>query len=229
MKLKFLLGAIVVTIASLTLGFVNQAQKGVLINGCGGTDCHIYIHGTIRWRLMDNLRVRVYSRFNEIQVPIGAELRDKKGNILDFYENYDGNDVILNAPHPGRYKIMVGFKIGKPLWDSLWVTIPRSKVNIPTSRFGSGNIHLFPSHPTNANRKALLRFFLPNRSEIEISLYSMNGKKIRTIFSGQFKKGLHVIAWETRDEFGRWLPGSNYLCEIHSGSKKIVQTISVYR
>ncbi len=217
------------TIAALAVGYTNRVAQDNRINGCGGTDCHFFIHGTIRWRLLDNLRVRVYSRFNEIQVPIGAELHDKNGTIFDFYENHDGNDVILNAPQPGRYKVMVGFKIGKPLWDSLWVTIPRSKVNIPASRFGSGNIYLFPGHPTNANRTSLLRFYLPDRSDVEIFLYSMNGKKIRTVFSGQLKKGLHVINWETRDEFGRWLPAGNYLCEIHSGSKKLVQTITVYR
>ena len=216
--------------AGIVLSFAMYSQNiNNYAKGCGGSDCHMYKHGVIRWHLLENLQVQIVPRFTKKKIPIAAEMYDVRGRMVDYQSGKTRNGVVLNAPRPGRYRVMVGYLYGIPLWDSLWVTIPRSGMNIPTTRYGSGTFQFFPVHPTVAKRSSLLRFYLPEDSEVEIQLFTVDGIKVRTIFKGFLSRGLQHLYWETRDDYRRWLPEGNYLCELSSNSGKLVQTIVVER
>ncbi|RMG35730.1 MAG: hypothetical protein D6732_09085 [Methanobacteriota archaeon] len=197
--------------------------------GCDGYNCHRYVHGTIRWELKENLQVRIYSRLSYQRLFLGAEMYDANGRLVDMVEKDMDGSLILRAPEPGKYKIMVGYKYGVPLWDSLKVTVPFSKMGIPTTRYGSGTFQFFKPHPQITERAVWFRFAIPEKSHIELVIYNKSGKKLGTVVNKIYPEGLHGVYWEARDELGRLLPEGSYLCELRSDSRKVVQTVVVQR
>jgi hypothetical protein len=211
----------------LTLGFVNNARHKT-INGCAGSSCHSYLPGFIRVKNMENLKIKVVPDFKGNKAAVSAALLNERGHIVDFQETTYKKEFILNAPRPGKYKILAGYQLSKLYWDSLTTEITTSTISIPTSRYSTSTFDFFPVHPNSIREGAVLRFILPGDSEVEIVLYTSSGIPAKRIFKGNLSEGMHGIYWEAKDDRRRKLIPGSYLCELRCGQKKLVQRLFVH-
>ncbi len=218
---------LVIVAGILSLGMLSDVQYKISKQGCAGSGCHTYKPGFMSLKKQDNLRVKVLPQFTAKESAISAELLSSDGKMVDFQEVAAGKDIVLKAPNPGKYKVIVGYQLAEPAWDSLSVTLAPSMINIPTSRYGTTAFKFFPIHPNPVTEGALLRFLLPEESFVQMTLFTLGGRKVRSIYKGRLAGGLHQIHFEARDLAKRPLEPGNYLCELRSGSRSLVQKIVV--
>ncbi len=225
--MKLLFFGMIVLMSAVASGFLGNTEFKALKSGCAGANCHQYFPGFVSLKPQNNLKIlvepaaQVNSRF------LSAELIDQQGRVVDFQKIAGREQLILNAPKPGKYKVLIGYLLNKPYWDSLSVTVEPSVVSIPTSRYGAVTFKLFPIHPNPARSAVVSRFILSHNSNATLTLYSAAGKKVKTIYNGSLSAGLHTIYWKTRDDFRRPLPPGSYLCELRSGSRKLVERVFI--
>ena len=215
--------------ACLALGFVSKKSQGYLQTGCAGANCHLYEPGFLALKSQDNLKVVLTPADGKEKLGVvHGELIDKNGRIVDFKEKTNKRgQMILSAPEPGQYKVLLGYKTDKPAWDSLVVDVKRSVISLSTPMFASKSLAFLPIHPNPVVEAATARFILDKDANVEMSLYKVRGKKIRTLFSGKLKKGMHHIQWEARNTSKVPLKTGNYICELKVGEQKLVQKLYI--
>lgn len=57
------------------------------------------------------------------------------------------------------------------------------------------NFALFPAHPNPFNPSTTIRFFVPELSKVEVSIYDGQGRFIETLLNEQLAAGNHNVAW----------------------------------
>ena len=76
---------------------------------------------------------------------------------------------------------------------------------------------LSQNYPNPFNPSTDIQISIPHSSEIQLTIYSMLGQKVRTVAQGVFPSGIHTIHWDGKDEFGNSLASGFYLYQMRSG------------
>lgn len=75
--------------------------------------------------------------------------------------------------------------------------------------------YMKPIYPNPVINMSRIEFYIPKSGNVDISLYTILGQKIRNLVSRNFESGSHIIELESSD-----LPGGFYLYEMKYGSYK---------
>jgi flagellar hook assembly protein FlgD len=62
------------------------------------------------------------------------------------------------------------------------------------------------AHPNPLNPSTTIPFSLSGAGSIEITIYNVSGRAVRTLVEGELLAGDHSIAWKGRDNTGERLP-----------------------
>jgi hypothetical protein len=71
-----------------------------------------------------------------------------------------------------------------------------------------------------------LRFQLPIDGPVDVSIYDITGKRIRSLEAGTLQAGNHALEWNSTDDRGRRVPNGVYLCRIRIGSYSASTTLT---
>jgi len=63
-------------------------------------------------------------------------------------------------------------------------------------------IKLAQNHPNPFNPITSIKYVMPRDGHAEISVYSIDGRKVRTLVSGNVAMGEHSVTWDGTDEYG---------------------------
>jgi hypothetical protein len=66
-------------------------------------------------------------------------------------------------------------------------------------------------HPNPFNPKTTLEFTLKRACEVDLAIFDLQGRRVRTLAAGRFSAGLHVLDWLGRDDSGRRQASGVYL------------------
>lgn len=85
---------------------------------------------------------------------------------------------------------------------------------------------LSQNYPNPFNPSTTVRFKLPHRSTVTLTVYNTLGQQVRTLFDGISEAGEHSVTWNGRDNAGRHLPSGVYFLRIEANMKQspFVQT-----
>jgi|GEM_PF-6859485 len=67
------------------------------------------------------------------------------------------------------------------------------------------------------NPETVIEFQLPKASEVEISIFNLQGQKVTTLVRGHQTAGAHKIIWNGTDESGRRVVSGVYLYQLKAG------------
>ncbi len=81
------------------------------------------------------------------------------------------------------------------------------------------DVILFPNVPNPFNPITQIKFGLPNSQKVQIDVYSLNGKKIKTLLNNNMNAGYHTIIWNGTDSNGGKVSSGVYLYKLRSGNK----------
>ena len=106
-------------------------------------------------------------------------------------------DGDVELPAAGSYKIVFG---NLPVRFALHANVPN------------------PFNPTTS-----ISFDLPKRCDVDLNIYNMLGKRIRTLQNGEMPAGSYSLVWDGRDDSGRPAPTGVYLYRIEAGADRAVR------
>jgi uncharacterized protein (DUF362 family) len=94
-----------------------------------------------------------------------------------------------------------------------WSTKPYEVVAVEqgTAWTRPGDFVLEPNYPNPFNASTNLRYALPRESRIELAVYDLLGRRVRTIADGVQPAGWHTARWDGRDEAGRSVASGLYI------------------
>ncbi len=75
---------------------------------------------------------------------------------------------------------------------------------------------LHANYPNPFNPTTTIRFDLPESSVLTLTIYNMNGQKVKELANGSYSAGIHNVSWDSKDSFGRTVPSGVYIYRLQS-------------
>ena len=88
--------------------------------------------------------------------------------------------------------------------------------------FQSSYYKLMQNYPNPFNPITILRYDLPEQSHVNIIIYDMLGRQVRSLINQTQDAGFKSVIWDATDSFGKPVSAGVYLYQIHAGD--FVQT-----
>jgi len=101
--------------------------------------------------------------------------------------------------------------------ESLTPVLVQSEPTPPT------HLVLYPNYPNPFNPATVVRFELPRRERVRLSVYNLLGQRVRTLVDDVLGAGSHAITWDGRDVLDHDLPSGVYFLELRAGKRVLRQ------
>lgn len=75
---------------------------------------------------------------------------------------------------------------------------------------------LAPVYPNPFNPRATIRFSLPAAGPVEVCVYDLRGRQVRSLRRGALAAGEHDLVWDGTGDDGRRVPGGAYIVRLVS-------------
>jgi non-lysosomal glucosylceramidase len=96
-------------------------------------------------------------------------------------------------------------------FDVLTPVEPGNPVGMPESYALSQN------YPNPFNPETTIRYFVPRKEWVTLTLYTISGQAIKTVVNGEQPQGGHSFTWDGRNQKGEIMPSGIYLYRIVCG------------
>ena len=156
---------------------------------------------------------------------VGAELVDRNGNIVDFKYSTDNKRLTLSAPQTGEYILNAGSGGHSLQWEPVKIRFNTTRINIPVPTQTRSSFELYPNHPNPFNNETIIKFSLPHPANMDLMIFDAKSQMVRHLAHGYFSTGIHNFRWNGKDDQGRPSPSGVYLCEIKSGTHRLVRRL----
>jgi len=84
--------------------------------------------------------------------------------------------------------------------------------------------NLFQNYPNPFNPETVIRFQLPQESQVELSIYNISGQLLRTLVNTQMPAGDWTKTWDGKDEFGNEVPSGVYFYRLRVNNNEWIST-----
>lgn len=88
---------------------------------------------------------------------------------------------------------------------------------------------LWPNYPNPFNPATILRCAVPQAGQMDLCLYDVLGRRVRTLVAGQVEPGVYLVQWDGTDAQGRPVTSGVYLGVLRSGGVRRVQRLVLVR
>ena len=68
-----------------------------------------------------------------------------------------------------------------------------------------------------------IQFMLPEAADVQLVVYDLMGRKVRTLVNGSQTAGYKTVVWDSKDEAGIPVSAGMYIYELRSGSYSVIQ------
>ena len=96
--------------------------------------------------------------------------------------------------------------------------------NIISQKFRISKLYPNPFNPT-----VNLNFVLYQNEVMEISVFNIQGKKVRSLYSDWMNRGTHNIIWDGKEDAGQSVPSGLYFISFKTSSYTETRKISLVR
>ncbi len=126
------------------------------------------------------------------------------GDVIQFYFTYsDSSNNIIREPADGKF---FEATYGKMLVTSITDGVPEA-------------YDLKQNYPNPFNLATSITFFAVDSSPVELSIYDVLGKKVKTLYNGIPKIGKNVEVWHGENNFGTVQSSGVYFYVLRNGNK----------
>jgi hypothetical protein len=91
-----------------------------------------------------------------------------------------------------------------------------TRVELPPGAIG---FKLHPSFPNPARGAAGLRFEVPSRGRVRLSVYDVGGRLVRVLADAELDRGEHRAAWDGRETGGAGVAPGTYFVRLDAGGR----------
>ncbi|MCD4795292.1 MAG: T9SS type A sorting domain-containing protein [Bacteroidales bacterium] len=82
--------------------------------------------------------------------------------------------------------------------------------------------HLYQNYPNPFSSKTTFEFYLPEKNEIEVAVYNITGKKIKTLLNEKKDEGHYSVSWNGNNESGEFAGNGIYFCKFVIGNGTLI-------
>ena len=82
-----------------------------------------------------------------------------------------------------------------------------------------GKFSLHPNYPNPFNPATFITYDLPVESNIQMDIYDLMGRKVKTLVNDVERAGRKTVVWYATDDFGNPVSAGIYLYRLHGGDK----------
>ncbi len=94
----------------------------------------------------------------------------------------------------------------------------------------SSNLNLkINNYPNPFNPVTIIKFSLPKKSEVELTIYNIKGQKVKTLLKSHLLHGEHSIVWDGKDMNEKPVSSGIYFTKLKAGNKKIVKKMMMLK
>jgi phosphatidylserine/phosphatidylglycerophosphate/cardiolipin synthase-like enzyme len=80
-------------------------------------------------------------------------------------------------------------------------------------------MELFPNYPNPFNSETVIRYRIPGNRSVQLAVYDLQGREVRTLFRGNPDAGIRAVHWDGRDGEGLPLPSGVYVIRMQAGTE----------
>lgn len=138
--------------------------------------------------------------------------------------------VPLNRKTKYFWKVAATDNEGNQTWASNSNEKPFVFTTIGYSKFDNGSLPqqfvLHQNYPNPFNRRTTVKYSVSELGPVEVVIYDILGKRIKTLASGRHRPGVYEVSWDGTDNNGTPVPGGMYICQMNarnfSAHKKVL-------
>ncbi len=116
----------------------------------------------------------------------------------------------------GRYYLFVDGYNGSTGAYSLTVSGGLARFAMADGPVAPKEFKLHANAPNPFQGETVLRFDLPRTTQVDLSVYDAQGRRVRTLVDRQIDPGFHSVPWDGRDEHGRELASGVYFTVLQT-------------
>jgi hypothetical protein len=121
-------------------------------------------------------------------------------------------DRDIESGYTYRYRVDVKDEQGRRyLFETETITIPDS------------DPILHQNYPNPFNPSTVISFFLPNRDQVNLSIYSLSGELIQTLVDGRLDQGFKEYNWRGTDSAGNPVSSGLYFYRLQVGKRALAR------
>ena len=172
------------------------------------------------------------------QIYFYADAEDEKTIAINWQENGDdwtvhwqqGDIVIANAEmygpyefvcdvtdHTADFKFIIGGDDIDIFLDSVSIVdLNATGVEDKPQEKIVRDFSLYPAYPNPFNMHTVIRYELPTTADVQLDIYNMQGKKVKTLATGSHAPGLHSLVWDGSNDSGDSVSSGVYVYRLQA-------------
>ena len=184
-------------------------------------------------------------------------VRVSAADLTEDWQVLDGKEIIAGVVTIGGFNpkaissttpgvlLTVTFKINEGVEGNgdLWLfnlTDDAAKAEVNSGKFSirerlscdsevPSDYELMQNYPNPFNPKTIIAYKLPIASDVELSIYNLQGQKIAGLVKGVQSAGFHKVMWKGRDNSDRSVVSGVYLVQLRAGQFMAVKKMLLLR
>jgi len=86
-----------------------------------------------------------------------------------------------------------------------------------------------PPRPNPFAERTAIAFYQPRPGEVEVQIYNVLGRRLRTLHAGWLPSGDHRLEWDGRWDSGERAASGAYVARIRAGGEELTRTLLLIR
>lgn len=174
---------------------------------------------TVAWRFQDPIDVAQLSVWRRTQTANGAAafVVLERATISRRGAEYSFTDADVRAGE--RYAYRVEIKDSKE----------RQFLDLGGIRVPAGRFVLYPNHPNPFRDGTTIEFELPERSNLTLTVYDVQGRVVRRLAEGVHPADSYQVEWDGLDESGARAAKGVYFLKLKAGAREAVLKLTFVR
>ena len=151
---------------------------------------------TYKWTLRDDYPLNSHYPKNDSEME--QITWDKKNMTAVAFVQKKSDNEVIQATHLARK-------------DAGSATVSREELQ-------PSGFSLMQNYPNPFNSGTTISYTLPEKSDVQIIIYSLLGQPVRTLVNSNTHSGFHTVSWDGKDNNGDILSGGIYLYRIRTAN-----------
>jgi len=165
-------------------------------------------HGGPVWLAVDPMSGTV--------VPGGAARLDVTMDATGLVEGEYDADVVIETNDPAHQTMTIPVSMTVTTWVGVDEDLPLATV-------------FFGAVPNPFNPTTSLHFSLPRESRVDLNIYDVAGRLVRSLISGSRPAGLNEVRWDGKDSSGQEIASGTYFARLIVDEQVEIKSLTLVR